>query len=571
MTSKPISTFWLWFAAFSLSLAWLLPNHAPPWVAFHGDAWSATVIALVSLWVIFKSKSNGDWHVLTIAVATCVMIPWAQHVLGLIPIFGTAWITSAYLLGFLLAIRIGELWEIRSPAQCADFIFAAVLIAALFSTFLQYCQWSGMYFSDIWIAYIPSARRFSANIGQPNILASLLLLGLIACSWGVYRKKLNSFFAIVLATIIITGIALTESRTAWLNITLLLLSGFIWRKKFPSKKNLFVALGLTAYFVACVLLLPNFLAEGISDGPRSFSSNERIDAWRMLSQASFQQPYFGFGWGQVTTAALLVVDAFPGQPGLFAQSHNIALDLILWNGYPIGLMLIACLIWWIINLANRVSNFEHLHLFAFIMILGTHAMLEYPLQYALFLLPFGMIVGTIHISFKFQPVAQDKLYTNYFILILSIIMLIITMFDYFRIESSFYDLRFEQQKIKVKMHESKPTIISLNQFSNYFSLARNTPKKGISPVELSWMRDTVNTIPSALIMYKFSANLAMNQRKEESTQWHIKLCKTMPDETCDDMQKMWEIEARTNADLAASPWPVALSNTKLLKDTALNK
>lgn len=536
----------------------MLPNHTPPWLAFHSDAWSAAVLAAVGLGVLWKSSVTPKWHVLTITAALFCLVPWLQFALGLTLSFGTAWINSIYLLGFLFAIQTGETWALQSPEQPADFVFIAVLVAGAVSTGLQIFQWTGLEPSGPWILSVTGQSRFYANMAQPNQLASLLLLGLLGCSWAVYRDKLNATFAILMACFLLIGVALTESRTAWVNLILLGLGALFWRKKLPSVRYLWVVMGLGVYFIVCVAMLP--LLVSLTDSGaileyRPLVDHARLGAWKMLFDASLQRPLAGFGWGQLASANFLVIENYRGQPGLFTQSHNLILDLILWNGYPLGLLAVAVVAWWVWKVLSLARSFSQIHLVAFVMILGTHAMLEFPLQYAFFLLPFGLVAGALHTNLGFQPVFKNKQWVQIAIAALTTFFLVITVRDYFRVETSFYGLRFENRKIVTYIASTPPDVIALTQFRDHLLFARNVPRDNLESRELSWMVDTVTTLPSAHVMYKLAANLALNQRPDEAQKWLLRMCKTSPAPNCQVMKLAWEKESLLNARMAAVDWP----------------
>ena len=279
----------------------------------------------------------------------------------------------------------------------------------------------------------------------------------------------------------------------------------------------------------------------------------------MLFDASLQQPFVGFGWGQLASANFLVIENYPGQPGLFTQSHNLILDLILWNGYPLGLLAVAVLAWWLWKAGSFVRDFSQLHLMAFVLVLGIHAMLEFPLQYAFFLLPFGLIVGALHTSLGFRTVLKSKKWIHIVISLLSIIVLAITIRDYFRVETSFYGLRFEHRKIETDIPSTPPNVVALTQFRDYLLFARNVPRSGLNASDLGWMIDVVNTIPSAHIIYKLAANLAMNGRLSEAAHWLAIICKTMAAPNCQAMRETWETEALANKGMADVTWPEEFS------------
>ena len=561
------STFWLAFAACALSLAWLLPNHSPPWTTFHGDAWTAIVLTLVAAAVLWQRNRSTRWHALPLVVAALCCIPLMQYLFGLTPYFGTAWIQSTYLLGLLLALQVGEQWEREAPQQCADFVFLAIGIAAVVSTGLQLQQWMGLETIGPWTSYADHPGRYQANLAQPNMLGSLLLLGLIACGWGVFRRQLGATTALFTACFLLLGVALTGSRTAWLNLALLGLLAVVWQKRLPSRRYLWAAIGLGAYFILLANALP-LIDQMVNPGevdvaPRSFASGEiRTDAWTMLLDAASRRPLFGFGWGPLARANFLVIDDYSQQvQGIFTYSHNLILDLILYNGYPVGLAVAAVLGWWFWRALRSAADFADFSLIAFVLILGTHAMLEFPLQYAYFLLPLGLIVGALNTSLGFRPVLiASSNWANIGFLIVAAAALSITIRDYLRVETSFYGLRFEQRKIVTTIPSAPPEVLVLTQFRDYLIFARNVPRSGLDPRELNWMRELVNTIPSAHIMYKLAANLAMNEQPEEARAWLRRLCKTTP--SCESIRKVWEAESKSNRQLAAVPWPVEYAKTR---------
>lgn len=518
------------------------------------------MIAMVSLWVLGKSKTNAGWHVLTLAIGFCTVIPWVQYACGLNTSFGNAWINSIYMLGCLCVMKVGEKWETDTPGQSYDFIFIAVMVATIVSIGIQLRQWAGLEPIGFWTIRSITNSRYYANLAQPNELASLELLGLVGCSWGFYRQKLSASIAIILSSFILIGIVLTESRTAMLNMILLVMMVILFRQKLPSKKYLWVVISLTCYFFAITLLIP-MLNNGNDSGIpelRAPAVSERLLAWRIFINASLEQPVWGFGWGQLTRAYFLLVGNYPDRSGLFSQSHNLLLDIILWNGYPIGLLLISVLIWWTWKVITSIHNFHQIHALAFVMVLGTHAMLEFPLQYAYFLLPFGLMVGSIQSSIGLKTIWNEKKWMNLILSAIAISMLSITVRDYFRAETSMYGLRFQHYKIQTTIPATPPDVLALTQFHDSILFARNTPKRYLKPEELQWMRDTVNAMPSPLLIYKLIVNLALNHHPEEAEHWIVILRKTSPEISFEDMRKLWDVSVLSMPELAAVKWPISM-------------
>lgn len=555
--TKIFTPFWLSGASLALSLAWLLPNHSLPWLSFHGDAWSGIVLCVVACVVLVRTNFTSIWNPLTLVIAITAGIPILQYFGGLIPIFGVAWINSAYMMGFLLALLTGSAWERNQSHQVGDFLFLATVTASMVSVGLQLHQFFRLESVGPWILYSSGTRHF-ANMAQPNQLASLLLLGTLGCGWAYERKLIGPYIAISAAAFFLIGTVLTESRTAWLNVLLIISVSIIWRKTLPSRAYSWGVVGLGLFFLVCVLNLPainDYFGGGMPVEFRSATSDPRWAAWTMFLKAAVFKPFFGFGWGQLGHAQFLMMDEGISFGGSFLQSHNIFIDLILWNGIVIGIILIAVIIWWLWTTLNTINTFHQLMLMSFIIVLGTHSMLEYPLHYSYFLLPCGLAIGGLIASTKSQSILMIGKRSSIVVLVISTIMLTITIRDYFRTEDSFYGLRFEQKKIKSDYPLTPPDVLALTQWRDYILFARMEPKPDVSNADLSWMRNLVSTIPSAFVMYRFAATLAVNNQPAEATLWLKRLCQTSPKEQCEVIMAEWKKQSKSNPKIAAIQWP----------------
>jgi hypothetical protein len=157
-----------------------LPNHVPPWLGFHADAWAAIVLTLVSAYVLLKTPNATEWHGLTLLTFAMLAVVVIQYATGLIHSFGVAWTNMAFLLGLLVALLAGSAWERVSRLQCADLLFMAVVVGAVVSVGLQIHQWLDLEPAGAWILRSSGSRHY-ANMVQPNQLASLARLDASPC------------------------------------------------------------------------------------------------------------------------------------------------------------------------------------------------------------------------------------------------------------------------------------------------------------------------------------------------------------------------------------------------------
>src|SRR5690606_31370645 len=115
---------------------------------------------------------------------------------------------------FIAAYNLAEL-EDKIKKQWLFYIFLAFLIASIISVWLQLRQWL-LLDGSIWVADLPPNGRPFANIAQPNLLSTLLIIGLLSILYLYENKRIQNFTAGLSTLFLLFGIALTFSRTAWL-------------------------------------------------------------------------------------------------------------------------------------------------------------------------------------------------------------------------------------------------------------------------------------------------------------------------------------------------------------------
>ncbi|MBC7917562.1 MAG: O-antigen ligase C-terminal domain-containing protein [Rhodoferax sp.] len=547
MDGLPIVRRWLWASACALACAYLMPNHTPPWVSFHGDAWVATVLTFVGAWVFSKATRPAAAGLLTLLAAVLAGVPLLQYALGLDTLFGVAWTHAIYLAGLFVALRLGEVWERQASGQSADFVLLALLIAALASVALQIHQWLGFEPVGPWTLMVSAGRRWSANMAQPNQLASLLLLGLLGLAWFFQRGRLSARPALTLAAVLLFGVALTESRTAMLNIGLLFIGVLVWRRRLQQPGMLRATIALLLWFALVTTLLP-WIYEwtglgGFNEEAHSLARAQAVSArlgiWSMALEGSLLHPLGGYGWGRVIAANFSVAETHAGELLHFSSSHNLLLDLILWNGYPLGLLVGFAVIFWCWKRMSQVADFGQAILWGCLSVLLVHAMLEFPLHYAIFLLPFGVLAGALQAAQGAAIGRAPAKWVDLLALACIALALALTVRDYLKIETSYLGLRFENAGVPTSISREPPDVLLLDQFVEYLKLARNTPRPGVSEAELVGMERVVNTLPSPRALQRLAQNYALNNQPEKARHWLRVLCKTMHEPNCREMRLQW--------------------------------
>ncbi|WP_296510155.1 O-antigen ligase family protein [Rhodoferax sp.] len=492
--------------------------------------------------VLRSTSGNIGLHGFALFGFALTLVPSIQYSLNLIEWSGTVWVSSAYLLGFSLLVALGAQWERVAPNQLADGLFFAIGLAALISVGMQIYQWLGLEHLDIWVISAAS-RRPAANLGQPNDLGTLLICGLLSIAWCKRRYRISTGVALFAAFYLIFGIVLTKSRTAWIALFLLALSGWLWRDLLESRRRLWVAFALALCFVASFFVtdyiegkLSNFSPEDTPDILR-VQGELRPTIWMMFVDAALQNPLWGYGWNQLAAAQLSIATNHPTVGVVVAHSHNLFLDLVLWVGIPLGAMATMYIAVWLWSSIRAVRTYESIILLLMIVVILNHAMLELPLHHAYFLFPVALVIGSINIRLGRSAIVYVSKYFLVLFVVLATAIFVLVSRDYLRIEASYQELRYEWAGIKTETPPKPPEVVLLNHLAEYINFARINPSHNMSEQMLDTMRKVATEYPNTGVVYKYATALVLNHRVDEAKLWVERLCKVVPASNCDAVKQ----------------------------------
>jgi hypothetical protein len=125
-------------------------------------------------------------------------------------------------------------------------------------------------------------------------------------------------------------------------------------------------------------------------------SSSRFGIWANTLALIRAQPWTGVGFGEFNLAWTL--SAFPGRPtAYFDHSHDLPLQLLVELGLPLGGLALTLLLWalWRALSGRPAAPDASAQRCAamFVLMIGVHSLLEYPLWYAYFLLPLAWVWG----------------------------------------------------------------------------------------------------------------------------------------------------------------------------------
>lgn len=497
------------------SLSFLLPNHYLPWLTAYQDF-------SIFLTFIFLALSLFDKNIFIdkkfIVIVCFSLIPLLQFVFNKIFFFGDALIAFIYILGFGLAFLIGlNLAKKNSIENILIFLSAVLIFISILSVYLILKQWLLLTNGGIWIADLPLNGRPFANFAQPNNCATFLSMGLMAILYLYEKKHINKFCGIVLFSFILFGIALTQSRTAWV-FTLFFVIWWFWKTRYLQtrlhKFSIFYFLGIFILFVMILPYISNYLGvvattDAIS---RATSGYLRIPMWHQMILAIQEQPLWGYGWNQVSVAQQIVFLEYPTTEQI-DSSHNIILDLLIWNGIPIGVTIIGFLSWWLYHLSKLVISIENFIALAMVGGVIVHAMIEFPLDYAFFLLPVGFLLGLVQATenfLEYRCVSRTNILISFSLVGFLYIFIFI---EYNVISKDIDSARFEALNIGniYAMHDV-PQVILLTQLREKIRFIRTEPKENMTQGQLDLMKKVAYRFASSENLYRYAQALALNHQ-----------------------------------------------------------
>lgn len=574
---------WGSLAVGALAITWLIPNHYFPWLSFHNEAWMAVWAALACTWVLLRFGVSGRTPMPALALLALSALPWIQYWSGLIPAPGQAWISSVYLLGAGVCVAAGWTSQMNRPKQLINLIAIGVVASGCISVAIQLIQWMNIYSEDpiswfsLLIFPIHESARPLANIGQPNQLATLLASGIVCAVWlyGQNIIKMPGAVAIVIALSL--GLSLTQSRVGILQLIALLALALVYRKLWQTPKflRLFaLALVLRVVFHFVMPLIANALA---LDKPwRSIEqmavNSDRWMIWVASLELLLAQPITGYGW-----RSLLEPLTHTSALGYLGHPHNILLDLLLWCGIPLGLLIILLSGGLLARLMMRIGHSEQVPVFMLIAVMLVHALVEFPHQYFhLLLIPcfaLGVLLAMIDSSPSAPTGTNTKptgvkpsldwllgtFRTTGAVIIMSLTLAWGSAYfligEYLRIEDHTRRiLLLSHNNVPLYSYDTPP-MFALSHMSNVLEVSIMRPSQKYSLDTLIWMENVTAAETSQQAHFNLAASLALAGYRDRARYLVWTLAKSSSTNAWNLYKQRWEFLQQQNPQLGDLAWP----------------
>lgn len=519
-------------------LSHLLSIHVHPFRNF-----SQEILVVISLFlsISFLFQEKETLFVFPVPASLPLLIVGMmmfQAWLGIVSIYQLAY-PLMYLSLTVVAILLGAncFSKANSLTSLSLALALAHLIAGLISVVMQLTQIFGLYL-DPFVMYFPAGAqtlmRPFANVAQPNQLALLLCFALTSLWWLFQVGRLRAWAVVAMALVLLLGLALTQSRIAWVILPLFaLLCGLrIVGERVVSR---FALLALLAFYVGLVLLTP-YVSEALGFAPvsaleRAGGRSERSVLWQQAWAMAVQQPWLGVGWFGFGAEQVKMAADFSSTT--YAEhSHNLILNFLAELGFPFTICFFAALLWWFYRTCvagGRLRQPEVAFAVLCFAAVGVHSMVEFPLWYANVLIPMAIWMGALHQHrWQTRAIAVPRA-LPLVVGVLGLVAVLVVTYDYLRVVRGFKAFNGIAHLSEVSQEAiTKPTWTLLPDYFDYFQLMNVEPRAGMRPEEIAFVERLSLRFGYVHVLNKMAEVYVWNGQEQKAVRMMVTLQRLHP-------------------------------------------
>lgn len=543
-----------------LALAFLVPTHYPPWTSFHSQ-WLTCLgitLLLISSGRRLKRTTQGGSHLwLAWAAAATAGIAAAQVVLGGQTFRSDGIIPALYLVGVAVAISVSADQAAMDRSRWLDWVFASLTAAALLSGGIAVVQWLELSPNSLWLAATPPRGRPYANLGQPNHLATLLVLGLVGLGRAYEHRRIGpTVFGLAVGWLCLALVA-TQSRSGLLGLAMLAAWWMFAGKRFSAR----LMPGAIGLGLACIAALAYFweplstqlllstaqpLGDRMAAGPRGA-------IWLQSLDASFRQPWLGYGWNQAAGAQLAVAADHPDLGRQWDSAHNVILDLALAAGWPVAVAWVGLMAAWLWHKCRQARDADDWAALGGILVILVHAMVEYPLEFAYFLAPLALLIGAMEAPGQRAKVLPRAITSGVGVVLLAALLWL--GIEYMRVERTHRDIRMSLMNFEgapsVPPLPANVSLLDAPSALQWLMLSEAT--ESMLGSELDRMRNAAHRYPMPPALLRLALAQGLNGHPADAALTLKRLCAIHPPPRCVEAHEAWSLAEQRWPALSAVP------------------
>jgi hypothetical protein len=299
------------------------------------------------------------------------------------------------------------------PNALLGWVVGAVLVAAVVSAVLGVLQYLDLVQSlSPWVNQPAKGDAF-ANLRQRNQFASLTSIGLVAAlgwqaMWASQRSKVEQVSVWLVLNVLAAGVACSVSRTGAVQWVLIGVLCAVWAWRRGQTALLWAALAAPVLVVLWSVLMP--WAATVTTGKLGASMILRVAGqaqdygmcgsrtvlWSNVLTMVAQKPWLGWGWGETDYAHFITAYSGMRFCDILDNAHDFPLHLALEFGVPFAVAVLGWMFAWVwLQQPWREVSAQRVMAWGWLLGVGIHSVLEYPLWYGPFQMTVGLALGMV--------------------------------------------------------------------------------------------------------------------------------------------------------------------------------
>jgi hypothetical protein len=233
-------------------------------------------------------------------------------------------------------------------------------------------------------------------------------------------------------------------------------------------------------------------------------------------------------------------------------AHTLPLDLMMWNGVPLGLALCGALVWWLARHVLRLRDHRTTFALAVVLVIGSYALVEFPHAYAYFLLPLGLMMGAADYASPVTPAySMPRVAHGAQLAILTVFGLLVAR-DYARLDADFREMRLSFFGLEMRRSpEEAPQVVVLDHLRAFLVFARTPVDSKQSAASLAKQTELVDRFPHPPLLVRYAVTAARHGRPDQAREAMDRLCTLHTTAMCYMGHRDWRTWARDDPLLKA--------------------
>lgn len=366
----------------------LVPLRTTPIPSFYAE-WSALLVGLLALpaltgrpSVVVPRVAMLPAGLALLLLLQCVWLPPPQQAIAQIALLYLLW-------ALLLMLATTALLQDITLAHLAKWLTLALALAALINACNVILFQAGVRTGLEWL-FMRTDR--AGNLGQANMLADLLWLGITSALYRWQLSKRGWIYAVWLAPMLVAS-ALTGARAPLLYALWLIVAATVL-----GSARLRLAAIWVALFYVVVTALVHWLPISIIGGSDSISrmlsirdatgssSSIRLNLLVAAGQIALEHPWLGSGWGSFAWSSYLHANDAVGTLAVAEHAHQLFFQLLAELGILVPIFVLGVLLRWVWPIWLGRENLRNAPEVGWAVcavgVIFLHAQLEYPLWYS---------------------------------------------------------------------------------------------------------------------------------------------------------------------------------------------